>query len=407
MASGLKMDEETALEMVKKGATLLLLNVPQFTLFGVDTQVFSVGPNFMGIKMVPPGPHFIYYCAANKEGKEFSPTVGFFIIAHPSEVIVREWHQQEERLAKISEEEEARYFEAVKRFEFDHHLGPYALDHFGEWKQLSSYITKDTIERIEPIGGEISTVYESGLIDKTPRTSMEKRLVEQLRDSKFATSTAEKSQKQGCYYTDIPHVVKHKDISSEELTSLNLDKTKLLEAILMKDFRGDEDLLLGELQFSFIAFMMGQSLEAFLQWKTLLSLLFSCTEAPLRTRSQLFIKFIGVLYYQLKHGFRKGENNKGNSLEKGSSLFLDDAWFSKDIFLFHLCKEFFPLVLEAQVVDGDLLQWTRKLKGLLERVLGWEFQFNAVDAMDDEEDDEFAPVVVLPNDAIPSEDRAS
>lgn len=76
----------------------------------------------------------------------------------------------------------------------------------------------------EPIGGEISIVYESGLIDKTPRTSMEKRLVEQLRDSKFATSSAEKSQKRGCYYTDIPHVVKHKDISSEELTSLNLDK---------------------------------------------------------------------------------------------------------------------------------------------------------------------------------------
>jgi len=44
--------------------------------------------------------------------------------------------------------QEARYSEAVKHFEFDKHLGPYALDHFGEWKQLSSYITKDTIERI-------------------------------------------------------------------------------------------------------------------------------------------------------------------------------------------------------------------------------------------------------------------
>lgn len=63
----------------------------------------------------------------------------------------------------------------------------------------------------------------------------------------------------------------------------------------------------------------------------------------------LFSQFIRVLYYQLKHGFRKGENNKGSSLEKGSSLFLDDAWFSKDIFLFHLCKvpqlDFFLRVL--------------------------------------------------------------
>lgn len=398
------MEEETALEMVKKGATLLLLNVPQFTLFGVDTQVFSVGPNFMGMKMIPPGPHFIYYNAANKEGNEFSSTVGFFITTQPSEVIVREWHQQEERLAKISEDEEVRYCEAVKRFEFDHHLGPYALDRVGEWKQLSSYITKDTIERIEPIGGEISIIYESGFIDKTPRTAMEKRLAEQLRDSKFAKFTSEKSLKRGCYYTDIPHVIKHRDISSEELTSLNLDKTKLLEAILMKDFGGAEDLLLGEVQFTFIAFMMGQSLEAFLQWKTLLSLLFSCIEAPLHTRSQLFTKFIAVIYFQLRHGFNK-ETIKGNSMDKGTSLFLDDTWFSKDIFLFHLCKEFFPLVLEAQVVDGDLLLWTRKLKGLLETTLGWEFKNSGVDAIHEDDDDEFAPIVVLPNDAIPSEDR--
>lgn len=35
------MDPETALELVKHGATLLLLDVPQYTLFGVDTQVKS------------------------------------------------------------------------------------------------------------------------------------------------------------------------------------------------------------------------------------------------------------------------------------------------------------------------------------------------------------------------------
>lgn len=33
------MDPEAALELVKHGATLLLLDVPQYTLFGIDTQV--------------------------------------------------------------------------------------------------------------------------------------------------------------------------------------------------------------------------------------------------------------------------------------------------------------------------------------------------------------------------------
>ncbi|PNX78312.1 AAR2 protein family, partial [Trifolium pratense] len=57
--------------------------------------------------------------------------------------------------------------------------------------------------------------------------------------------------------------------------------TQLLETLLAKDYGGSEELLLGELQFAFIAFLMGQSLEAFLQWKSLVSLLFGCTEASL------------------------------------------------------------------------------------------------------------------------------
>lgn len=35
------MDAETALELVKKGATLLFLDVPPNTLLGIDTQVIS------------------------------------------------------------------------------------------------------------------------------------------------------------------------------------------------------------------------------------------------------------------------------------------------------------------------------------------------------------------------------
>jgi A1 cistron-splicing factor AAR2 len=55
--------------------------------------------------MVPPGPHFLYYCSPNRHANEFAPTVGFFLTTHPSEVIVRKWHAQEERLIKLPEEE--------------------------------------------------------------------------------------------------------------------------------------------------------------------------------------------------------------------------------------------------------------------------------------------------------------
>ncbi|KAE8666948.1 Detected protein of confused Function [Hibiscus syriacus] len=172
-------------------------------------------------------------------------------------------------------------------------------------------------------------------------------------------------------------IIKLKGVESEQLTSLNLDKTELLETVLVKDYGGSEESLLGELQFAFIAFLMGQSLEAFMQWKSLVSLLLGCTEAPFHTRSRLFTKFIKVLYYLLKHGFQK-DCSAG---EAGASALLDDSWFSSDSFLHLLCKWFDDgitgfLFSGGRCVncDGDLLSWTRKLKELLENSLGWGFQ---------------------------------
>ncbi|KAF2295380.1 hypothetical protein GH714_032708 [Hevea brasiliensis] len=385
------MDPETALEFVKHGATLLLLDVPQYTLLGIDTQMFTVGPAFKGIKMIPPGPHFVYYSSSSRNGKEFSPIIGFSIHAGPSEVIVRKWDQQEELLVKVSEEEEERFSQAVKSLEFDRHLGPYNLSQYREWKRLSNYLTKNVIERIEPIGGEITVASESVMIKNSPKTAMEKALEEQLETSKFsasASASVDKSKKRGCYYTKIPH-------------------TELLESILMKDYGGSEDLLIGELQFSYIAFLMGQSLEAFLQWKSLVSLLLGCIDAPFHTRSQLFTKFIKVIYYQLKYGLQK-DREETNCAGVGVSTLLDESWFSADSFLHRLCKDFFLLVQDALVVDGDLLMWTRSLKELLETSLGWEFQQNsAVDGMYFEDDDEYAPVVEMMDDTNYNEAEAA
>ncbi|MED6167601.1 hypothetical protein PIB30_004410 [Stylosanthes scabra] len=380
------MDPGTALELVKHGVTLLFLDVPQYTLLGIDTQMFSVGPSFKGIKMIPPGIHFVYYSSSTREGKEFSPVIGFFIDVGPSEVIVRKWDKQEERLVKASEDEEERYIQAVKNLEFDRNLGPYNLSHYEEWKQLSNFITKSVKERLEPIGGEITVECEDDVVRSSSanKTPMENALDKQLKAGNSATSIG-KSQRKGCYYTPIPRVVKRKGVSGTELTSLNLDKTQLLETLLAKEYGGSEDLLLGEVQFSFIAFLMGQSLEAFFQWKSLVSLFLGCTEAPFKTRTQLFTKFIRVIYYQLKYGLQK------DRIGESVLPLLDDSWLSADSFLDRLCKDFFSLFEDGSVVDGDLLSWTRKFKELLENNLGWEFQpCSAI-----EEDDEFAPQVEI------------
>ncbi|KAK4539184.1 hypothetical protein RGQ29_031942 [Quercus rubra] len=191
-----------------------------------------------------------------------------------------------------------RYCQAVKSLEFDRQLCPYNLSQYGDWKHLSNYITKSIVEWIEPIGGEITVAWESGIM------------------SKFSTSV-DNSQSRRCYHTSIAHVIKQKGIHGQELTSLNIDKTQLLENVH-----------LGELQIAFIAFLVyGQSHEGFLQWKALVNLLFACTEAPFRTRSQLFTKFIKVIYYQLKFGLEKDHTDTSGAATGVSSL-LDDSRLS-------------------------------------------------------------------------------
>jgi A1 cistron-splicing factor AAR2 len=61
-------------------------------------------------------------------------------------------------------------------------------------------------------------------MDKAPQSDMERRLMEQLRETKFAKNAPVQAERRGCYYTSIPASVKHKDVSGGDLTALNLDK---------------------------------------------------------------------------------------------------------------------------------------------------------------------------------------
>jgi A1 cistron-splicing factor AAR2 len=55
------MDPEKAKQLFVEGATLVLLDVPLKTEFGIDYNSWNVGKNFKGVKMIPPGFHFVFY----------------------------------------------------------------------------------------------------------------------------------------------------------------------------------------------------------------------------------------------------------------------------------------------------------------------------------------------------------
>nr|CAH0113748.1 unnamed protein product [Daphnia galeata] len=55
------MDQKLANKLFEEGAFLFLLDVPIGTEVGIDFNSWKTGEKFKGIKMIPPGIHFIYY----------------------------------------------------------------------------------------------------------------------------------------------------------------------------------------------------------------------------------------------------------------------------------------------------------------------------------------------------------
>jgi A1 cistron-splicing factor AAR2 len=76
-------------------------------------------------------------------------------------------------------------------------------------------------------------------------------------------------------------------------------------------------MVLGEIQFAFICFLFGESLEGFEQWKKLFGLLCACDTA-IDTHATFFESFISILTKQLAHApddfFIGDDISRGNFL---------------------------------------------------------------------------------------------
>ena len=59
-------------------------------------------------------------------------------------------------------------------------------------------------------------------------------------------------------------------------------------------------MLLGEFQFSFLHFLIGENYDSLLQWKNIIALLTSC-ESAINHREKFFCNFVECLYHQLRN----------------------------------------------------------------------------------------------------------
>ncbi|KAK3236456.1 hypothetical protein CYMTET_50086 [Cymbomonas tetramitiformis] len=289
----IKLTPEEASQRLSNGAFMLCMGVPAAVEFGCDTAVWEVGPNFKGLKMIPPGIHLAIYGAGH--GTRY----GEYINVKPGDVLIRVWDPKQEEFAAgsgLTEDEAERYVAGVHRQDFDGQMGPYPPSVEKAWADISNYITTEILARcgISPgvrIAAGDPEAVEPGEDTGAGKGDLQTRFPDSARVCRFTPLWPEgRTRERGR---------RPEGKTAAEITEYNMDASKRLSEIVAQKCGGDWKLLVGELQVAFVLFLMLHSYSALLNWKELVHLV-CFAESALTEVPELFSKFIVILQSQLQ-----------------------------------------------------------------------------------------------------------
>jgi A1 cistron-splicing factor AAR2 len=240
--------------MLRRCATVVVTGVPVKTSLGVDAHCFSIGPNFMGLKLVPPGLHLL----TTSVGEEFG-TTALFLLLRAGEVRLLEWSREREHLVPSEDGGEAqqRFAAAVQRLELDARLAAYSEEQAATWRALVSHVTAAVVGRVEPVGGLIQSDTELG----------------SLADEARGGSQGGRGSK--LYFTPLPGL--GRGARAEDRTAYAQDSsfallaaaTSLLTDGIASDGASLAEQLIGEMQVAYILFVNGRAYSGLEAWKRL------------------------------------------------------------------------------------------------------------------------------------------
>ncbi|KAJ9577463.1 hypothetical protein L9F63_005964 [Diploptera punctata] len=363
-----EMDQALARRLLIEGATLVFLDVPPGTEFGIDMKSWNTGDNFKGVKMIPPGLHYVYYSAVNKEG-DSAPRVGFVHNFKKLEMVVMKWdHASEDISTEVISEEEVSRIKA-NLLNLDRYLGPYPFDVWKRWRKLVTKADDELVTKLVPQSGYIRAALE--LVSKEFTSGDGAPAAKQRR---YRLSTAEEKEEDllpqlkpipgtEIRFTALPERNFPEDATPAEITQHSLDHSYTLDLIVVD--------VVGEMQFAFVSFLVGHSLEAFEHWKKLVILLCSCDDA-LSKRREVYDVFLTALEVQI--------------LEIPQDFLVDIV--ASNNFVYHSLRVLFRNIQMNDLVDDRLKTKAKRLQDRLTHKFQWDFSHL------DEEDEDEAPVIV-------------
>ncbi|XP_059608004.1 protein AAR2 homolog [Phlebotomus argentipes] len=302
------MDQKTALQRFQHGAFLIIAGVPPKTEFGIDCSKFVVAEKFRGVKMIPPGPHFVY-CASVGPFGDAAPRVGFIHYFREREIVIREWDPETEelRVRTKGDPEVEKQFIQENILQFDELLAPYDYDSLSKWQNLTTYITQETVESLSPACGVIRTCADllSCSDDDRPRgggtcgqaASPKSTKINLLFDEDHLLPQLKPIPGTVPNFTELPPRFM-KEATPSEITNSFMDSIVALDKLI--ECFSSQTTLLSEVQFAFALFVAGCSTDGLAHWRKILAIA-SNTEKGVQKYRNFYRRFLLCVQYQLPH----------------------------------------------------------------------------------------------------------
>ena len=247
------------------GCQIILNGFPQGYNFGLDMYMWTVGDKFKGVSQISSGVHFVYFSSPSDEFRQ-----GFFLDLHPDEILVRKWDVDSETLVPYSDaREETRVMSmACLDFEFMSGIAPFSrcMDSglVSEWHLASNFISSNLVSSlpggVPDWGGVATFLVPSGVSDLG------------------------------------------------EISKLHMDKTCHLVQLLAGYSQDPINEILGEVQCSFLHFLLGVDFDSYQNWRELVQIFLNSVDG-IEQYSFLFSEFLSILGFQLKHAIATLEDD--------------------------------------------------------------------------------------------------
>lgn len=284
---------------------LLLLDLPQSALCGINLLSFTTTPRFKGIKNLPPGWHFAFISSTSslsvRHGAWFHVSEA---TSGPPELFVKRWDANKETFAPEDSEAELLRWRANLGSIYREGLTPYRQtaskdaedpneeDTSSDWTALTSSLSSMLLTRIT--GSSIPNHWAL-----TSASSAEKDM-DAIPGLSLESSAALNPERALTFLPIDLRRTWREGATGRERTTAAQDRSWALNDIIT-NYCGDrrEEDILGEMQFCFIMVLTLNNHSCLEQWKRILGLVMTCRDA-IPQRPTFFTRFLRLLRLQLR-----------------------------------------------------------------------------------------------------------